>query len=174
MLETLVTSKTRVKLLLKFFLNPATKAYLRSLEAEFGDSTNAIRLELNRFEKANMLTAEISGNKKIFQVNQQHPLFEDINKIIRKYVGIDVLLESIVNQLGKLDAVYLSGNLAQGMDDKIIDLVFLGNINKIYLLELIPKAEKVIKRKIRFLVYTPEEFSQFEKNGTDYLLIWNK
>ena len=51
MLESLITSKTRIKLLLKFFLNSSTKAYLRGLEAEFGESTKAIRLELNRFEQ---------------------------------------------------------------------------------------------------------------------------
>ena len=51
MLDTLITSKTRIKLLLKFFLNAQTKSYLRSLEGEFGESTNAIRLELNKFEE---------------------------------------------------------------------------------------------------------------------------
>ncbi len=50
MLGTLITSKTRVKLLLKFFLNSNAKAHLRGLETEFGESSNAIRLELNRFE----------------------------------------------------------------------------------------------------------------------------
>ena len=52
MIETLISSKTRIKLLLKFFLNSNTTAYLRGLEEEFGESTNSIRLELNRFEKA--------------------------------------------------------------------------------------------------------------------------
>lgn len=64
MIETLISSKTRVKLLLKFFLNSKATAYLRSLEEEFGESTNAIRLELNRFEDAKMLTSEPDGKKK--------------------------------------------------------------------------------------------------------------
>ena len=55
MIETLISSKTRIKLLLKFFLNSNTTAYLRSLESEFGESTNAIRIELNRLEEAGML-----------------------------------------------------------------------------------------------------------------------
>ena len=52
MIEALISSKTRIKLLLKFFLNSKTTSYLRGLEAEFGESSNAIRIELNRFEKA--------------------------------------------------------------------------------------------------------------------------
>ena len=40
MLETLITFKTRIKLLTKFFLNPQAKAYLRglhTLEAQLPD-----------------------------------------------------------------------------------------------------------------------------------------
>ena len=44
MLETLITSKTRVKLLMKFFLNPGTRAYLRGLATEFDESTNSVRV----------------------------------------------------------------------------------------------------------------------------------
>jgi DNA-binding transcriptional regulator PaaX len=64
MIETLISSKTRIKLLLKFFLNSNTTAYLRSLEEEFGESTNSIRIELNRFEKAGFLASHSQANKK--------------------------------------------------------------------------------------------------------------
>ena len=57
MLETLISSKTRIKLLLKFFLNSKATSYLRGLESEFGESSNGIRIELNRFEKAGMLSS---------------------------------------------------------------------------------------------------------------------
>ncbi|MFZ4634996.1 MAG: ArsR family transcriptional regulator, partial [Saprospiraceae bacterium] len=55
MIDALISSKTRIKLLLKFFLNSNTTAYLRNLESEFGDSTNAISIELNRREEAGLL-----------------------------------------------------------------------------------------------------------------------
>ena len=58
MLDSLITSKTRIKLLLKFFLNSSMKAYLRGLAEEFGESTNAIRLELNHLEEAGLLKSE--------------------------------------------------------------------------------------------------------------------
>src|SRR6185295_5171857 len=108
MIETLITSKTRVKLLLKFFLNSETKSYLRNLEAEFGESTNAIRLELNKFEKAGMLQTEFEGNKKLFKANVSHPLFKDINNIVFKYIGLDWIVEHIVSKLGNLKKVYLT------------------------------------------------------------------
>ncbi|MCK9327448.1 MAG: ArsR family transcriptional regulator, partial [Bacteroidales bacterium] len=78
MLDTLITSKTRIKLILRFFLNPKSTAYLRGLAEEFGESSNAIRLELNRFEEAGLLQSETQGNKKLFKANIAHPLYGDI------------------------------------------------------------------------------------------------
>ena len=158
MLDTLITSKTRIKLLLKFFLNSKTSSYLRNLEAEFGESTNAIRLELNKFEQAGFLETSTSGNKKLFKANVKHPMFADIRNILMKYTGLDKIVEQVIEKLGNLDAVYLVGDLAKGLDSHIIDLVFVGDINRSYLVNLTEKAEKLIQKKIRFVVFSNTEF----------------
>ena len=172
MINTLITSKTRIKLLLKFFLNPGNSAYLRGLENEFGESSNAIRLELNRLEDANMLKTEVRGNKKVFSVNQEHPLYEEINSIVRKYFGLDVIVEWIAKRLGNLEAVYLTGDIAHGKDVGLIDLILVGDIDQQYLLTLIEKAEKLIKRKIRYLIYSEEEFKTNPEFDSGALLVW--
>lgn len=174
MIETLISSKTRIKLLLKFFLNSDMTAYLRNLEQEFGDSTNAIRVELNRFEQAGMLTSRVDGNKKVFQANRKHPLFQEVHNIIFKYVGLDQLLEYIVSGLGNLERVYLTGKFARGLNSDIIDLIFVGEIDQVYLVTLIGKAEEMVKRKIRYVIYSSEEFKDnpsFQENK-ELLLIW--
>ena len=171
MIGALITSKTRIKLLLKFFLNPDNSAYLRGLETEFGESTNAIRLELNRLEDADMLNSEVIGNKKLFKVNQLHPLYGEINSIVRKFFGLDVIVENIANRLGNLKAVYLTGDIMEGKDSGVVDLIFVGEIDKNYLLNLSEKAEVLINRKLRYLIYKPEEFNG-AKVTTPKLLIW--
>ena len=107
MLDTLITSKTRIKLLLKFFLNGNSSSYLRNLETEFGESSNAIRVELNRFENAGLLQSSLQGNKKYYQANQSHPLYKDINNIVFKYVGIDKILDNVIRKLGELEKVFV-------------------------------------------------------------------
>src|SRR4051812_9661817 len=116
MIEALISSKTRIKLLLKFFLNSKNTAYLRSLEEEFGESTNAIRLELNRFEKAGFLDSAAEGNKKIFTVNTSHPFYKDLNSLIMKMTGLEYVVDYVTKRLGDLHKVYLVGNLAKGQD----------------------------------------------------------
>jgi hypothetical protein len=164
MIESLITSKTRIKLLLKFFLNSKNSAYLRNLEAEFGESSNGIRIELNKFEKAGLLSTSADGNKKRFTANTNHPLFEDIRSILLKYTGLDKIVEQVIGKLGNVEAVYLVGELAKGLDSPIIDLVFVGDINKTYLLNLTEKAEKLIQKKVRFLIYSSAEFSEHKES----------
>ncbi len=160
MLETLISSKTRIKLLLKFFLNSNMTAYLRGLEGEFGESTNAIRLELNRLEKAGMLSTFMNGNKKMFTANTKHPLFGEVHKILLKHIGVDRLIENVIKRLGQVEKVFLSGRFAKGLDSPIIDLIIIGNIDKEYLIRLIERVEPIIKRKVRYLIYRSEEFTE--------------
>lgn len=160
MLDTLITSKTRIKLLLKFFLNGQNKAYLRNLEAEFGESSNGIRVELNKFEQAGLLHSTSEGNKKIFTANTKHPMFGDIRSILLKYTGLDKIVEQVIGKLGNVESVYLVGELAKGLDSPIIDLIFVGDINKTYLLNLTEKVEKLIHKKVRYVTFTEKEFSE--------------
>ena len=124
MLDTLITNKTRVKLLLRFFLNPDATSYLRGLEEEFGESTNAIRIELNRFEAAGLLISWEDKNKKMFSANQNHPLFPDIRDILRKHTGVDILINKVINNLGNIESAYLNGMMAKGFDNSSLDLSF--------------------------------------------------
>jgi len=174
MLDSIITSKTRIKLLLKFFLNSNTKSYLRNLEHEFGESSNAIRVELNRMEGAGLLNSEMNGNRKYFQANTRHPLYNDINNILKKYIGIDQIVERITSQIGDLQSAYLTGDFAVGRNSKIIDLVLVGkNLDANYISTLVVKAEDLIDRKIRYLVLTMEQMKDFFSDKPA-LLIWEK
>jgi len=174
MLSSIITSKTRVKLLLKFFLNSDTKSYLRNLEQEFGESTNAIRVELNRLESAHLLYAEIKGNRKYFRANTNHPLFKEINTIVKNFVGIDKLIERVINLIGNLETAYITGDLARGIDSQIIDLVLIGNnIDTSYIEQLLSKAENILERKIRYLILTDNQMTDYFKNKP-VLLIWEQ
>lgn len=174
MIETLISSKTRIKLLLKFFLNSKATSYLRGLETEFGESSNGIRVELNRFEKAGMLTSFNHSNKKYFRANTDHPLYIDMHNIIMKYIGFDKIIDSVIENLGDIHKVYVTGAFAKGLDDNEIELVLIGSLNNNYLNELIAKVEKLIHRKISCITLAANQISQdhWDDLNENALLLW--
>jgi hypothetical protein len=157
-------------------LNSSKQDYLRNLESELGDNTNAIRLELNKLEAAGLLKSFIQGNKKIFQSNTEHPLFGDINSILMKITGLDQLISRVLNNVGELNRVYLTGDLAQGTESEMIDLILVGDINREYFSDLVVKAEKYINKKIRFVVFQPQEFLDKKAKilQENDLLLWER
>lgn len=174
MLSTLITSKTRIKILVKFFINHEAYGYLRNLESEFGESCNAVRIELNRFEKAGLLATSTTGNKKLYKANTSHPLCHDLKLFLTKMVGIDYLANSIVPKIPNLESAYITGSLPQSVETNIYDLVLVGtNIDKAKVSKLVDKFEDKAAKKIRFLILKPAEVHNFTKNKSA-MLIWKK
>jgi predicted nucleotidyltransferase len=176
MLNSLITSQTRIKLLKKFFLNSNTRAHLRGLESEFGESSNGIRLELNRFEDAGLLTSLRDGNKKIYQANSDHPLYKDIHSIILKETGIDRVIEKVIHRLGNLLSVYLVGDFARGKDSPVIELILVGaDIDREYLAKKVIQAEELVGRKVSYTVFGPEDAGVhlLKLKPSEVLPLWN-
>jgi len=150
--------------------------YLRNLESDLGDNTNAIRVELNKLEEAGLLLSFVKGNKKYFQSNSKHLLFSDIQSILMKITGIDELMKRVINNVGDLEKVYLTGALAEGNDSEILDLILIGKVNREYFSELIAKAEKFIQKKIRFVVFDVKEFAEKEAKiiSENDLMLWER
>ena len=176
MLDTLITSKTRVKLLLKFFLNPGTKSYLRGLATEFGESTNAIRVELNRLTDAKLLKSVNSGRTVEYRANKQHSLFKDLQSVVKKFVGLDKVAEELAAKLGDIQAAYVIGDYAKGIDSGLIDLVLVGQVDDEKLKEVTKKTEELIDRKIRTLVLAPTDLEKLQSrlDIEHALFIWGK
>ena len=100
MIESIIKSQTRQKLLIKFFVNIANTGYLNQLADEFSESTNSVRKELNNLTKANFLLKKTVQNKVLYQANKNHPLFNDLHSIVKKYLGIEDLVSTVLEKMG--------------------------------------------------------------------------
>lgn len=158
MLAELFTSKTRVKVLLKLFLNPEVSCYLRELSSEFSLSPNALKGELDNLSKAGYLEREQNGRSVYFRANKKHPFFPEISSIVRKTIGIDKLVDDVVASLGKINSVYILDDYAEGRDSGIIDLLVVGDVDTSKLEKLRLITEKKISRIIRTMVLSPDAF----------------
>jgi hypothetical protein len=113
------------------------------------------------------------GNKKFFKANQKHPLYQEIHNILLKQIGIDKIIESVINRLGDVRKVYLTGRFANGIDSQIIDLMIIGDVDVNYLVNLIEKVEVLIKRKVRYIQYENEDQVERRHFKAEPLLIWS-
>lgn len=160
LLSGLITSKTRIKILIRLFLNPNGAAYLRELADDFQASPSQVKDELDQLHKAKLLVTNKRGRQVLFSANREHPLFNELQSIVKKALGMDAIIESIVKRLGNLQQAMLIDDYAEGKDTGIIDLVLIGDIDTTNLLDLTAKTERYIERKIRTLTMTLEEYEQ--------------
>jgi predicted transcriptional regulator len=172
----LISSKTRIKLLIRLFFNPKTRSYLRELAKDFNVSTNAVREELNQLTKTDLLKSERNGRHIYYAANQAHPLFPELRSMVSKVMGIDQVIDGIASRLGELDRAYVIDDYAEGKDTGIIDLLLVGNIDHYHLNDLSRKTERYIKRKIRSLVLNQDEFEEMKPRLQErpLLLVWRK
>ena len=151
MLGELITSKTRLRLLIKFFVSQANRGYLNGLATEMGESTNGIRKELNHLQEAGYLQKLKVNNKIEYKANTNHPLFETLRKVVFKHLGLEDLVEEVLERMGNVDQIILIGDYAKGNDSGLIEVFLIGqNLNMEYISQLEDKIEDLIGRKVSF------------------------
>ena len=153
MLNSLITSKTRLRMLIKFFINAANNGYLNGLANEFNESTNSIRKELNNLSSAGYLQKSKNNNKVIYNANTSHPMFGVLQKIVRQHLGLEEIVETVIDRIGDIDQIALTGEYAKGIDSGNIEIIINGkDVNKDYLHSIKPKIKKKIGRSVSFLL----------------------
>ena len=158
-----------MKLLLRFFLNHNLSGYLQGLSKELDENTNSIRVELNRLEEAGILSSELEGRRKLYRVNERHPLTENLTNIVRKVTGVDALIDRVVGRLPGLEQIWVCGDLAQGLQSEIMECVLVGeDLDEVYIKDLCSRVEELTGKTVVAQVNTeiePEQLGQ-------WLLVW--
>ena len=155
MLDSLITSKTRQKLLVKFFSNPKNMGHLRGLAEEFGESTNSIRKELNNLSEAGLLLKSEEKNRVDYQANPDHALFTNLQDLIQKYLGLDKLILAVLERMGQVSQIALVGDYARGIDSGRIEVQITGDqLNEDYLVHVSQKLKSLIAKEVVFQIKT--------------------
>ena len=153
MLSSLITSKTRLRMLIKFFVSAANNGYLNGLANEFNESTNSIRKELNNLSSAGYLLKSKENNRIIYNANTSHPMFSVLQKIVRQHLGLEDIVETVIERIGDVDQIALTGQYAKGIDSGKIEIIINGsNVNKDYLENIKLKIKNKIGREVIFLL----------------------
>lgn len=172
MLQGLITSRVRVKLLVLFLTHPDAEYYLKGLVQELGENNNAIRRELKRLEKIGLLDSRRQGNLKYYRVNKRCPIYPELKDIVLKTAGVGQALRDDLATLGQIDQAFIYGSFARG-EERIgsdIDLMLVGEMDLNRLHRLLRELERRLGREINETVFDPEEFAQRQGEGDPFLL----
>ena len=140
-------------MLIKFFVSAANNGYLNGLANEFNESTNSIRKELNNLSGAGYLLKSKENNRVIYNANTSHPMFSVLQKIVRQHLGLEDIVETVLERMGDVEQILITGDYAMGIDSGNIEVIIVGNeINYKYISQLEEKIENLISRRVSFFL----------------------
>jgi predicted nucleotidyltransferase len=163
MLETLLGSRLRAKVLGWLFSHPDERYFVRQLTALVKEDSTNVSRELARLEKTGILVSTTEGRQKYYQVNRQSPIFNELHGLILKTVGVaDIIKKALEPRIADIKLAFIFGSVAKRTEDRFsdIDLLVVGDITFGEVVDLISSAEGVLSRELNPVVYTVAEFNK--------------
>lgn len=172
MLEDLIISRVRVKLLQLFLSEPGQIIHVRELVRRSKEEINAVRRELAHMEKAGMLSKEHRANRLYYNFKKDYPLYYDLLELITKTTGLGGAILRNKNKLGRVKFAMLSGKFARNIPGAIekVDLLIVGNVVIPEVAALVREEEVRRGREIFFTPMTEEEFMFRKKKKDPFIL----
>lgn len=159
MLEHLFSSRTRVKLLKKFLLNPDRKYYVRELTREVGERINSVRRELGNLERMGLLITFNQHQRKYYQTDKDFLLFSELTALIIKAQSL--LEDKIIEKIKKLAGIrycVLTGRFVNNEEVQTDILVVGNNLPLAKLKEVIRSLQKNFDQEINYTIMSVQEF----------------
>lgn len=172
MLEDIVISKVRVKLLDLFLANSTELYHVRGLVRKINEEINAVRRELAHLETIGFLKKEPRGNRLYYWVNLNYPLYPELLAVVAKETGLAEQIIKNRNRIGRIDFCVFSNKFVRRRERKEeeVDVLVVGNIVMAELTVLIKAEEEKRGREINYTVMTNEEFDFRKKRRDPFLL----
>ncbi len=171
MLEALIPSKARVKLLTLFLLNPESEFYIREIVRMTGENINGVRRELANLESFGLLIGRRRGNQHYFTVNRDFFLYTDLQQLVLKTEGVARVIRENLSSLQNIECMFIYGSFARGTAGgrSDIDLFIVGDVNEEVLIPLAHTGERAINREINYTLMRGSEFAQRRETGDPFV-----
>lgn len=172
-LEDLIISKVRVKILSLFLSHPGMIFHVRDIVRKVDEEINAVRRELAHMEKSGMVTKEARANRLFYMFRKDHPLYFELLDLIGKTTGLGWDILKHRPKLGKIKYAMLSGRFLRALPKRgstDVDLLIVGTVVLPELAQIVKLEETKRGRELNYTVMTEEEFV-FRKRRRDPFVI---
>lgn len=185
-LTKLFWSKTRTKLLEKFFLeyeSGNTEGFhMRALSRDLDEQINSIKRELDSLEELNILKSREEAKKKYFILNKNFFLIDEFKNIFLKTYNPHDMIKKFFKSQEHLELVIINDALSKrltGNTNNIVDIFLIWEIDKILFNDFL--ARTFFNRKIKYAIITQDDFKKrldyndklifniFRQNGNIFL-----
>ena len=171
MLQHIIPSKTRRKILEFFFHHPGHSFYLRNIVREVNEEVNAVKRELDILTEEKLLLKEKRLNKVYFSLNKNYLFYDEFMRIFTKTGFLASFIYKNIPKIGKIKFIALSTKFAKNIpikDDEVY-ILFVGVIVIPEVESIISQEEKNFGRSINYTVMTEEEFIFRKKNNDPFI-----
>lgn len=172
LLQRLIPSKSRIKILTLLFTNPQKKFYLREIQRLTDENINSLRLQLKKLVKIGLVDEATRGIQKFYSLNKKFPIYEELKRIILKTQGVGNILRENLRKIGKIKFALVYGSFAKGteIESSDVDLLVIGKVDEEKLIKVIRKAEKKIGREVNYILWSEKEFNKRAKSKNHLLV----
>lgn len=171
MLNKLFVSEVRVNILKLLLLNPKRGFHIRAVVRQVNAEINAVRRELDNLFEIGLVTRRQSSNKIFYQVNTQHPFYQDLLSLVAKEEGIGAAIIKNEKKLGDVEYAVLSLSFLRGRKSTAldVDLFMVGDINVDLLKNIVKEEESKINREINYSIMSSEEFFNRKRTNDPFI-----
>ena len=170
MLEQLFGSRTRVKLLRLFLVNPDTAYYVRELTRKIDEQLNSVRRELANLLLLGMVTSDTRADKKYYQLNKKFALVKELSDLLLKsQISLEQNFIKSMKEAGKIRFLLLTGSFT-GSRSSPTDVLIVGQVNKNLLVNAIERFQKEIGREINYTLLSTRDYNERKALGDKFLV----
>ncbi|MBI5152274.1 nucleotidyltransferase domain-containing protein [Candidatus Peregrinibacteria bacterium] len=159
--------------ILALLVNNTDKEYSFSeIGAVLGKKPGIFQRGINSLEKQNIITSLKKGSLRLFKINKNCPILNEIKGIIQKTYGGETFLRKMVSDMKDIDIAFIYGSYAKNAmrPDSDIDLLVVAKPEaENFLLDKIAKLEQKLQREINYKLYSKKEFKDKIKAKDPFL-----
>jgi predicted nucleotidyltransferase len=166
-------SKTKQNILSTVIINPDKWWYLSDLAKKINTSPSSLQRDLLNMTSTGILEKRQEGNRIYYKANKECPVFDELQGIIVKTVGIrDKLISALKPLSKKIKVAFIFGSIArrEEMSKSDVDIMIIGDTTISEVVKRLRPVEKIIDREINPTVYQINEFKNKLKDKSNFLM----
>jgi len=168
----LLFGRTRGAILALLFGRSDQSFYTRQIARELKASIGTVQRELENLSRVGLIVRNSVGSQVFYQANRDAPVFQEMQALVSKTIGVFSILRSALKSLSKrIVAAFVYGSLAREEEtaQSDIDLMVIGDATLDEVLSRLSASEKTIGRPINPTVYSVAEFKSKLATGNHFL-----